>query len=136
MQKRPRILVVDDEEDLRSSVADVLRCLLDVDVEEAASGHAAMAAQRRAPADAAVVDFRMPHMNGLEAVAELRKITPGLRVVLFTAYQDGMLADEARLQGVDCVLGKPSHADELVNAVQALLDPTSASGAIMPGQGH
>ncbi len=129
MATRPRIMVIDDEEDLRSSVADVLRCLMDVDVVEVPSGPDAIAEQRRHPADAVVVDFRMPRMNGLDTTAGLKAITPGLGVVMFTAYQDGALMGEALRQGIDRVLGKPSRAEDLVEAVEYAL----AESRVRPG---
>ncbi len=121
MATRPRILVIDDEEDLRTSVADVLRILMDADVVEASGGAEAIRMHQQAPADMVVVDYRMPQMNGLDTTAALRAITPGVGVVLFTAFHDTKVLDEARLYDVDVILPKPSHAEELLAAVAAVL---------------
>ncbi len=121
MAQAPRILVIDDEEDLRNSVADVIRILVNADVVECPDGPAAIQAHQERPADMVVIDYRMPQMNGLQTSAVLRKMTPGVGIILFTAYHDTGILAEARRDGIDFVLGKPAQAEDLVAAVQAVL---------------
>ena len=73
-----RILVVDDEEDIRSS----LKMILDyegIETELAASGAEALTALERRPPDAVLLDIKMPRMDGLEVLGKMRGATRSCR---------------------------------------------------------
>ena len=82
---RPRrLLVIDDEEMVRSMLADVL-LTFGYEVEPADCGQSALAQFRAGRYQVVITDLRMPGMNGLEVTERLRQIDPGLPVILLTA---------------------------------------------------
>lgn len=111
-----RILLADDEPLLRAHLATQLRSHWpDVEVEEAAHGHEALAKAEQRPPDAAFLDIRMPGCSGLEVA---RKLDPGVKVVFVTAYdQYAVAAFEAA--AVDYLL-KPVLTDRLTATLDRL----------------
>jgi response regulator RpfG family c-di-GMP phosphodiesterase len=85
-----RVLLVDDtERDLRS-LERTLR-IVDAEVDivgTAATGEEALGVAANVPFDVAVVDYKMPGMNGVEVAAGLKEIRPDCKVVVITAYDD------------------------------------------------
>jgi DNA-binding NarL/FixJ family response regulator len=101
-----RVLVVDDTEHVRSVVADMLRLDgFDV-VGTAESGEQALALALATDPHVVVMDLRMPGIDGLEATRRIRAARPGQQVVLYTAYLDAGIEQEAREAGVALCLGK------------------------------
>ena len=115
-----RILVVDDDEDVLSSMRDVLRfSIADAEVETASSGADALTFMADHGADALVTDYRMPGMDGLELAAAAHKARPRLPIVMVTAFNDREMEGAARDAGVGHVVHKPFDIDELVAAVES-----------------
>ncbi len=81
------ILVVDDDEQFLESVAQRMR-LRGHQVSTAASGAQALEAARGARLDLAVVDLRLPDMDGLVVITKLRELQPEVRTILLTAHGD------------------------------------------------
>lgn len=110
-----RLLVIDDEDDIRMIAAMSLEAVGGHDVRQASSGHAGVAEARRDPPDAVVVDVMMPGMDGPATVAELRRHpeTAELPVVLLTAK--ARPAEQQALLGLDVagVITKPFEPMEL-----------------------
>ncbi len=75
--RKPRALVVDDEADIRSSLRRILE-YEGYEVSEAATGAEALARADADEPDAVLLDIKMPRMDGLEVLAELRKRHPDL----------------------------------------------------------
>ncbi|CCE07789.1 putative two-component response regulatory protein [Bradyrhizobium sp. STM 3843] len=114
----PRILVVDDQKDVRAMISMVLR-VNHFDVVEAASASAGLQVFRETPCDAAIVDVFLGDANGLDLVARLREIVPDLPVVAvsgMTAFDGAALSEE--LTRV-VYLQKPFRPAELMHAVAA-----------------
>jgi two-component system response regulator AtoC len=82
---QPKILLVDDEKKFLDSLAERLK-LLDFDPLRASSGQQALALARKNSIDLAIVDYKMPGMNGLVTIAKLKEISPGLRTILLTGH--------------------------------------------------
>lgn len=101
-----RVLVVDDTEHVRRFVADMLALDgFDV-VGTAACGDEAVALAAEHDPHVVVMDLRMPGIDGLEATRRLRAVRPGQQVVLYTAYLDATIEEQAREAGVALCLGK------------------------------
>jgi len=110
------ILVVDDEPDLRLSLAQVLR-EEGHSVDVAADGEAAMARLAEQPFQLVVSDVRLPKLDGLELLRRVRREFPRTEVMLMTAY--GSIGDAVAAMKDSAVeyLTKPFDIDELIAAV-------------------
>lgn len=123
------ILLVDDDDQLRDSFYNLLS-MEGHEVRAAASGEAALAmAEERLP-DAVIMDVRMPGMDGLATLNQLRKREPRLPVIIMTAYSTTESAIEAiKLGAFDYIL-KPFDIPDVL----ALLDKALDAGRVMREQ--
>jgi CheY-like chemotaxis protein len=121
-----RILVVDDDSDVRAFLAESLEGL-GCTVVSAASGAEGLEALREWRPDLALVDYAMPGMNGAEAARAARDIHPGLPIVFVTGYAESEQI-EAALGGDVPFLRKPFTLAELAAAVEGNLRRKSSSG--------
>ena len=113
-----RILVVDDEEDVR----DMVRLILEphgYEITEAADGEEGLQRYREAPADLVLSDFRMPVMDGPTMIGELRKAYPKVKIIVFAGI--AVELTEAAQLGADQVLKKPFRVLDLLEMVKKLL---------------
>ena len=93
-----RVLLVDDELDYACFLAERLH-LRGVLTLIAGDGEEALAVARREAPDAAIVDLQMPGMGGLECIAKLQELRPGLRAALLTSADDAMAIHGAQALG-------------------------------------
>ena len=115
-----RTLVVDDEDDMRTLVTAVITAEnagLSV-IGEASGGQEALERVGELDPDAVVLDQRMPGMTGIETAEALRSARPDVRVVLFSAFIDEVILEQARAAGVDHVVSK-SNIPGLIAALRA-----------------
>jgi CheY-like chemotaxis protein len=127
-----RLLVVDSDEAVRRSAHHLLGCQ-GASVETAHDACEAIALMRQAPYSAALVDIRLPDMDGYEAFKRLREIQPKVPVILMTGFgwDPTHSIVKARQEGLQTVLYKPFRADRLMDAVeQALRSAPSVRAAI------
>jgi DNA-binding NtrC family response regulator len=101
-----RVLVADDEEGVRSFVAEALE-REGHEVVQAANGAEALAAAREAPFDVVITDLQMPEMDGMSLVRTLRTEQPDVELIVLTAFGDVATAVEAMKLGVFDYLQKP-----------------------------
>lgn len=113
----PTVLVVDDEEQVRHSIAQWLE-LGGHAVETAADADAALAAIRRRAPKVVLTDFKMPRKTGMDLMRELQRFEPDIPVVLLTAHGDVPLAVAAMREGAYDFLQKP-YVPEHLSAVVA-----------------
>lgn len=111
-QARPLLLVVDDDEPVLK-VVERLAAKAGYDVVTCASGSEALSALSRKPADLAMVDLRMPDVNGLELLRQIRGSVPSCEVILMTGYAGVDSAVEAIKLGAREYLTKPFDFDRL-----------------------
>ena len=116
-----RILIADDS----SQVRQALRIFIDLQpgwlvCGEAVDGCDAVAQTRELLPDLVILDFLMPGMNGLRAAREIRRIIPGLPVLLFTMHLSKQLVEEAQSAGIRGALSK-SCFGQVPEAIEALL---------------
>ncbi len=123
----PRILVVEDDEEMRSLVEEIL-------LEEgyravcAADSLSALIVLLGEGADLLVADWKMPVIDGLQLVASARRSLPGLPVVFVSAYVSSDLRRRAIERGVFSILSKPFHRSELLAHVEAALAADASRG--------
>ncbi len=113
---KPLVLVVDDEYGPRESIAFTLSAEFTVDTAERAAE--ALAKLRSKMYAVIVLDIRMPEMDGIRALEEIRKIDPLVSVVMLTGYGTLLTAQQAMLAGANQYLRKPPDIAELIDAVR------------------
>jgi two-component system, NtrC family, response regulator HydG len=119
----PMILLVDDDVDICRNVADILNDL-DYEVDFAHDGCSALALVKQKPYDVALLDLRMPGMDGLSLYREIKKIRAETVAMIVTAYASGSTVEEALAAGAWQVLSKPVDFPRLLRLVdQALGQP-------------
>jgi DNA-binding NarL/FixJ family response regulator len=115
-----RVLIVDDHPVVRDGLRGVLDGEPDMEVVgEAGNGAEALARVAAQPVDVVLMDLRMPTMGGVEAIGELRRTAPSVRVLVLTTFdtdRDVLPAIEAGATGY---LLKDTPRDELLRAVRA-----------------
>lgn len=116
-----RILVVDDDESVASCLFDLIRTATPHVVECTTSPTDAVVRHKHQPFDLVISDVRMPMMNGLMLVQQLRAIAPETRIVLFSAHYS---ADVARGAGAFAFLDKPVRSENLLAVIERALTET------------
>jgi signal transduction histidine kinase len=114
--EKPPVLVVDDEYGPRESIAFSLSAEFAVDTADGA--REALTKIRTRPYAAIVLDIRMPEMDGIRALEELRKIDPHVSVIMLTGYGTLLTAQQAMAAGANQYLRKPPDIHELVEVVR------------------
>jgi len=115
------ILVVDDDVDTCRNLSDILTDL-GHHVEIAHDGPSALELVRRRHFDVALLDLKMPGMNGLELYRAIRKLRADTVALIVTAYAGGDTAEEALAAGAWKVLAKPVEFPRLLKLVDEALD--------------
>jgi CheY-like chemotaxis protein len=114
-----RIAVVDDDDAMVETLCDVL-ALHGWDPVRASDGAQAVQLVTAEQIDVVLMDIRMPKMNGVEALREIKRVRPATRVVLFTASAAQELLAGAERYGASHVLKKPVDAVELLSVLEGL----------------
>ena len=105
---RKRILIVDDETSVGSSLKESLELLGHrYDVMHVESGEAALAEMSKQSFELMVTDLRMPGMNGLDLLSQALEMAPDTRTILMTAYGDDENRNTSIRLGADDFLTKP-----------------------------
>jgi two-component system response regulator HydG len=116
-----KVLVVDDQKNMRATTAIVLRSAGHV-VEEAEDGAAALQRIGQEAFDVVLTDLRMPNVDGMELLREALRLAPETQVIVMTAYGTIESAVEAIRRGAYDFLAKPFKEDELLLRVSKALE--------------
>lgn len=116
----PSILVVDDEVDTCCNLSDILTDL-GYHVDIANEGLTALEMVRQKPYDVALLDLKMPGMDGLTLYREIKKLRAGTVAIVVTAYAGGDTKAEALAAGAWQVLSKPVDFPKLLGFVDEAL---------------
>ncbi|MGB7555899.1 MAG: response regulator [Candidatus Korobacteraceae bacterium] len=113
--KKPKVLVVDDEQ----VIADTLAKILDLNGYDASAvytGTAAVESARSLQPDLIISDVIMPDMDGIQAAIKIRGFLPNCKILLFSGQAaTADLLENARAQGHEFeILGKPVHPSDLL----------------------
>lgn len=112
---RPSVLLVDDDERLRSRMSRAFE-ERGYETQQAEGYDSAIAIASAESTELAVVDLRMPGKSGLEVVKELHRIDPSTKIVVLTGYGSIATALEAMRLGATHYLTKPADVDEVITA--------------------
>jgi DNA-binding NtrC family response regulator len=117
---RPVVLVVDDDAGLRESFRLILED--DYDVVEAASGKAALETLRATQVDLVLLDIRLPDMDGIAVLGELKAFDEHVEVILVTAVQTVRTAVAAMKLGAYDYVTKPFEEEEILPLVRRAVE--------------
>jgi len=116
-----RILIVDDEPDTCENLSDILSDV-GYQVDTAHDGFAALELVKQHPYDVALLDLRMPGMDGLELYRRIREISAGTVAIVVTAYASSDTAQTVLSAGAWKILSKPVNIGGLLEQVSQAID--------------
>jgi two-component system, NtrC family, response regulator HydG len=125
-----RILLVDDNEAFLDSTKDVLE-EEGYDIVTASSGNEAIKRVETQPFDLILMDIKMPGLSGVEAFVEIKKRTPGIKVIMCTAYIVEALIKKALTEGAYAVLNKPFEMNLLFRTIDNALGSPRFGASIL-----
>lgn len=123
-----RILVVDDEASIRELLAKTL-ALAEYNVDTVPDGNAALARLRddATACDLAIIDLKMPDMDGLMLIRQVKRLRPDLPVIIITGFSTEVSAIEAVNLGVAGYLTKPFRVPQVLAAAAKALGVAPAA---------
>src|SRR3954470_228080 len=120
---RTRVLVVDDNDDMRESM-ELLLGREGFEVEAAPNGAAAVRIQRERPARLMITDLLMPEKDGIETIEHFRRDFPGVKIIAMSGggvrVRGERYLSTAGIAGADATLRKPFEPSELLSTVRSL----------------
>jgi CheY-like chemotaxis protein len=122
-----RILIVEDEADVRKTLTDILRAMRyaePLEIEGVPDGREGLDAVVRQRPDVVLLDLQMPRMDGLALLKQIREIEPRLPVIVISATQENKISSEALRHGAVAYLPKPFDPRHVEMLVATFLDST------------
>lgn len=126
------ILIVDDDPRIQTLLRQLLRTKGHEGV-TAESGHDALEKLKVHPFDLVITDLRMPKMNGMQLLGQVKALYPEIPVIMVTAYASEDTTVEAVKLGVFDYLAKPFKIDELLGAIGRALSAGKAQSRASDG---
>lgn len=118
-----RVLLADDEAMIRAGVRAIVQSDPEIEVvAEAADGREAVELVLSHRPDVALLDIRMPRMDGLAATAEIRKVSPETKIVILTTFGEDSYVSQALGDGASGFLLKAGDPRDLIAGVHAVAD--------------
>jgi DNA-binding NarL/FixJ family response regulator len=128
-----RVLLADDHPLFRDGLRFTLERAAEVAVvDEAGDGLEAVRMATESPYDVAVLDVRMPHLDGIEATRQV--VATGAKVLVLTMYEDDATVLSAVRAGASGYLVKGADAEQVVSAVTAVADGHAVFGPSLAGR--
>jgi len=117
----PRILVVDDEEDVRERIGSFISRKIKCEIQKASDGNQAIEKLKKAEFDLVLLDIKMPGLSGIDVIKEAVKFTPRTKIVAFSGYDSQEVADLALKEGAVDFLPKPHTIEAIELKVKDIL---------------
>lgn len=118
---RPKILLVDDEQDLRAGFRQYIAPRFDAEILEAGDTPEAMVKVRENRPDVVFLDIKMPGTSGLDAITLIKEWSPASRIVVVSAWQSAEVVNRAMALGAEDYLGKPVSLSALGEKLKGIL---------------
>lgn len=116
-----RVLIVDDHPVVRAGLASMLATYPELEVAGSASdGSQAIAMLENDPPDIVLLDLRMPRMNGIETLLELKRRKSSSRVIVLTSYESDEDIYQSIRAGAHGYLLKASSEEEMIEAIHSV----------------
>jgi two-component system chemotaxis response regulator CheY len=121
------ILIVDDNAYIRKALCDMFKREEDFNIcGEAENGRDAIEKAQQLQPDLVVLDMSMPVMNGLDAARALKRLMPRVPLIMYSAFGDRYVEQQASLLGISSVISKSEPVTTVVGTARSLLAQTAA----------
>ncbi len=120
MRKKPKILIVDDNECLCENLIDILE-FKGFDAIDVHDGYKAIEIVKKNEPDVVLMDVKMPGISGVETLGILKKIAPKLDVIMITAFADDEVFKRGLEDSTYTVIQKPINIDKLIFMLEAII---------------
>jgi two-component system chemotaxis response regulator CheY len=121
------VLIVDDNAFIRQALCELFQGQADFEIcADAENGREAIEMAEQLLPDLIVLDLSMPVMNGLDAARILRRMMPAVPLILYSAFGDRFVEQQARLIGISEMVSKSDPFSVLLAKARNLLYPTAA----------
>jgi DNA-binding NarL/FixJ family response regulator len=125
---RHKILLVDDHQLVREGIKRVLEHDSRLSVcGEAENGKEAVAKTLALNPDLVLMDLSMPIMGGIEAAGLIRRMSPATKILILSLHDSAQVAQQAKKAGANAFLCKSRSADDLIDAINTILEADAAS---------
>lgn len=114
-----KVLIVDDNHDLADGLA-ILLSEHSYQPTVVYTGEDAVARVLMEPYDLAIIDVKLPRMNGAEVFRAIRQLRPGIMGIMMTGFRVEKLINEAMQDGAICTLHKPFPINELLHKIDEI----------------
>lgn len=121
---KTKVLLVDDEVEFASALAERLR-LRGYDAKTVSRAEKALTDIQKNPPDVILLDFRMPGMDGLEALKRIKEIAPSIEIIMLTGLEDSQSIEEAKRSGAPEYIMKPADIYELIEKIDQAKERSS-----------
>ena len=113
------MLIVDDEPLICMALRSVLKDA-GFAVEQSLDGRVALEPDSGSRWDLLITDFRLPSCDGFDVIRSLRRLQPGLPVVMISSYADSVPRETVEELSIDCLIPKPFDLDQIVACAKHL----------------
>jgi DNA-binding NtrC family response regulator len=121
MSPKGSILIIDDEQEIRESLEELLR-LEGYQADSASTGEEGLKRIEGGVFDLVLLDINLPDRNGLDLLKSIKRDSPEVGVIMITAYDSSQMAFQASKEGAESYVTKPWDNDKLLLEVRNLLD--------------
>ena len=126
------VLICDDNESVRALLTVIVESSPGLQVVgEAADGNEAIAEAIRVRPDVIMLDLAMPNRSGLEALPELRRVAPDAKIIVFSGFASGSVADQAIALGAATYLEKGAPPDTILATIEALANAPALPASLI-----
>jgi len=119
--ERPKILIVDDQQDVRDLLVNFISCKIDCEIKTAGDGQSALQQLRAEDFDLILMDIKMPGLSGIDLIKEAIKISPTSKIIVISAYDSQNVASEAMRVGAHDYILKSQSPREIELKLQHIL---------------
>lgn len=119
--EKPKILVVDDEEDVRERLTNFIFRRFICEIDKAANGSEALEKLKKDKFDLMILDIKMPGLSGIDVINEAVKFTPETKILAISAYDSHEVADGALRAGAIDYIHKPQTTEGMELKIKDIL---------------
>ncbi len=117
MQDRLDVLIVDDEPGIRTTLAEILKDE-GYNVVVAENGYKGIDAAKKTNFDFAIIDMKMPGLNGIDTLKKIKRISPNTKILFMTAFLAEDILDEEAKRQTQEILYKPIDIDLILKLLK------------------